>query len=231
MRGVKHNAFGKFAISERARVLFYRCAIYCSLKGDRLADILTAETGGQAEVYGNVLFLFVGNAIGTCAKKSESDSATDPDQNRISRWSKPKKLSPATHRVASSASSARWNFPLVLTLGEAIPALMAGNAVVIKPSELTPLSAIFGAELARQSRLSEKSAANRRRLQRNRRSADRPRRHDRVYRQRPNRQAGHETSGGALDSSVFGTRRQRSDDRPPKTPISIAPPAPVSGAR
>jgi len=40
-----------------------------------------------------------------------------------------------------------WNFPLTLTLGEALPALMAGNAVVIKPSELTPLSAIFGAEL------------------------------------------------------------------------------------
>ena len=41
-----------------------------------------------------------------------------------------------------------WNFPLALTLGEALPALMAGNAVVIKPSELTPLSALFGAELA-----------------------------------------------------------------------------------
>ncbi len=41
-----------------------------------------------------------------------------------------------------------WNFPLTMTLGEALPALMAGNAVVIKPSELTPLSAIFGAEIA-----------------------------------------------------------------------------------
>ena len=33
-----------------------------------------------------------------------------------------------------------WNFPLILSLGDALPALMAGNAVVIKPSELTPLT-------------------------------------------------------------------------------------------
>jgi acyl-CoA reductase-like NAD-dependent aldehyde dehydrogenase len=40
-----------------------------------------------------------------------------------------------------------WNFPLTLTLGEALPALLAGNAVVVKPSELSPLSARLGAEL------------------------------------------------------------------------------------
>jgi acyl-CoA reductase-like NAD-dependent aldehyde dehydrogenase len=33
-----------------------------------------------------------------------------------------------------------WNFPLILSLGDAIPALVAGCAVVIKPSELTPLT-------------------------------------------------------------------------------------------
>ena len=32
-----------------------------------------------------------------------------------------------------------WNFPLMLSAGDAIPALMAGAAVVIKPSEFTPL--------------------------------------------------------------------------------------------
>jgi acyl-CoA reductase-like NAD-dependent aldehyde dehydrogenase len=32
-----------------------------------------------------------------------------------------------------------WNFPLALSIGDAIPALMAGNSVVMKPSELTPL--------------------------------------------------------------------------------------------
>lgn len=35
---------------------------------------------------------------------------------------------------------APWNYPLILGLGDASPALMAGNAVVIKPSEVTPLT-------------------------------------------------------------------------------------------
>jgi betaine-aldehyde dehydrogenase len=32
-----------------------------------------------------------------------------------------------------------WNFPLILSLGDGIPALQAGAAVLIKPSEVTPL--------------------------------------------------------------------------------------------
>jgi acyl-CoA reductase-like NAD-dependent aldehyde dehydrogenase len=35
---------------------------------------------------------------------------------------------------------APWNYPLTLGLGDALPALMAGNAVVLKPSEVTPLT-------------------------------------------------------------------------------------------
>ncbi|MDO5672454.1 MAG: succinic semialdehyde dehydrogenase [Actinomycetaceae bacterium] len=34
-----------------------------------------------------------------------------------------------------------WNYPLTLAVSDAIPALMAGNAVVLKPDSLTPLSA------------------------------------------------------------------------------------------
>jgi acyl-CoA reductase-like NAD-dependent aldehyde dehydrogenase len=35
---------------------------------------------------------------------------------------------------------APWNFPILLGVGDTLPALMAGNSVVIKPSELTPLT-------------------------------------------------------------------------------------------
>ncbi len=38
-----------------------------------------------------------------------------------------------------------WNFPFILTIAEAVPALLAGNSVVIKPASLTPLSALWGA--------------------------------------------------------------------------------------
>jgi aldehyde dehydrogenase (NAD+) len=43
---------------------------------------------------------------------------------------------------------APWNFPLVMGSWKIGPALAAGNAVVLKPSELTPFSAIRLAELA-----------------------------------------------------------------------------------
>lgn len=39
-----------------------------------------------------------------------------------------------------------WNYPLVLALSEALPALLAGNAVVLKPDPQTTLTALWAAE-------------------------------------------------------------------------------------
>jgi aldehyde dehydrogenase (NAD+) len=46
-----------------------------------------------------------------------------------------------------------WNFPLLLALWKIGPALAAGNSVVLKPAELTPLSALRFAELTREAGL------------------------------------------------------------------------------
>lgn len=43
-----------------------------------------------------------------------------------------------------------WNFPLMFTSWKLGPALAAGNTVVMKPSEITPLSSLRIAELARE---------------------------------------------------------------------------------
>jgi succinate-semialdehyde dehydrogenase/glutarate-semialdehyde dehydrogenase len=47
-----------------------------------------------------------------------------------------------------------WNFPLATPLDEVVMALMAGNAVVLKPSELTPLIALKIGELFNRAGLS-----------------------------------------------------------------------------
>ncbi|GAA4231536.1 aldehyde dehydrogenase (NAD+) [Streptosporangium album] len=46
-----------------------------------------------------------------------------------------------------------WNFPLLMLAWKIAPALAAGNTVVLKPAETTPLSALLFAEICRQADL------------------------------------------------------------------------------
>ncbi|MBD8078325.1 succinic semialdehyde dehydrogenase [Cellulosimicrobium arenosum] len=50
---------------------------------------------------------------------------------------------------------APWNYPLTLALAEALPALVAGNAVVLKPDPQTTLTALWAAELLEAAGLPE----------------------------------------------------------------------------
>ncbi len=50
--------------------------------------------------------------------------------------------------VGVTVHIAPWNYPLLLSVRSLAPALAAGNAVVLKPASLTPLSAIAFARLA-----------------------------------------------------------------------------------
>lgn len=134
------------SFAERAR-LFYKLRDLLLDEGERLADILTSETGRpRAEVYGNELF-YLCDAIGVWAKKGAGYLRDENIRPHFPLLKFKKVVSTYAPRGVIGIISP-WNFPLTMTLGEALPALMAGNAVVIKPSELTPLSAIFGAEMA-----------------------------------------------------------------------------------
>ena len=42
-----------------------------------------------------------------------------------------------------------WNFPLLIGIWHMIPALITGNTVVIKPSEMTPLTTLYFGEIAK----------------------------------------------------------------------------------
>src|SRR5690349_136646 len=46
-----------------------------------------------------------------------------------------------------------WNFPMLMLAWKIAPALAAGNTVVLKPAETTPLSALFFADICQQAEL------------------------------------------------------------------------------
>ena len=48
-----------------------------------------------------------------------------------------------------------WNYPLNNSFGDCIPALAAGNAVILKPSEVTPLTSLLMAEMLAEAGLAD----------------------------------------------------------------------------
>lgn len=59
------------------------------------------------------------------------------------------------HPVGVVGSITPWNFPFTLAISDMIPALLAGNAVVLKPDEKTPLSAVYALSLLDRAGLPE----------------------------------------------------------------------------
>ncbi|WP_028049972.1 succinic semialdehyde dehydrogenase [Cellulomonas sp. URHD0024] len=51
------------------------------------------------------------------------------------------------HPIGVVGVVAPWNFPLTLTLGDVLPALVAGNAVILRPDPQTSLTSLWAAEL------------------------------------------------------------------------------------
>jgi len=57
------------------------------------------------------------------------------------------------HPLGVVAVIAPWNYPLTLSISDAVPALAAGNGVVLKPDSQTPFSALWGAALLEEAGL------------------------------------------------------------------------------
>ena len=77
-----------------------------------------------------------------------------------------------------------WNFPLLMLAWKIAPALAAGNTVVLKPAETTPLTALLFCDVLRQAELppGRRQHRHRRRPHRRRARRARRRRQDRVHR-------------------------------------------------
>ena len=107
-----------------------------------LARIMTAEQGKPlAEAKGEVAYgaSFV-EWFAEEAKRIQGETLPQFDNNR--------RLLVLRQPIGVCAAITPWNFPLAMITRKVAPALAAGCPVVIKPAELTPLSALAAAELA-----------------------------------------------------------------------------------
>ena len=104
---------------------------------DRIADTMQAETGKvRADAGGESVYLTdIINFYGERADDFIGDEKVRPHNALVAA----KKLMIQYRPFPVVGVISPWNFPLILSIGDAIPALQAGAAVVIKPSEFTPL--------------------------------------------------------------------------------------------
>lgn len=109
---------------------------------DDLARIMTAEQGKPlAEAKGEVAYgaSFV-EWFAEEAKRVNGETLPQFDNNR--------RLLVLKQPIGVCAAITPWNFPLAMITRKVAPALAAGCPVVIKPAELTPLTALAVATLA-----------------------------------------------------------------------------------
>ena len=109
---------------------------------DDLGRIMTAEQGKPLpEAKGEVAYgaSFV-EWFAEEAKRVNGETLPQFDNNR--------RLMVLKQPIGVCAAITPWNFPLAMITRKVAPALAAGCTVIIKPAELTPLTALAAAELA-----------------------------------------------------------------------------------
>jgi acyl-CoA reductase-like NAD-dependent aldehyde dehydrogenase len=119
---------------------------------DRVTETIVSETGKTYEDARLAEIAYGGGAFGFWAKNAEKYL----EDERVSSAAvavKGKKLILRHRPLGLIGVIGPWNYPLINSFGDCIPALAAGNAVILKPSEVTPLTSMLLAEGLRESGL------------------------------------------------------------------------------
>ncbi len=109
---------------------------------DDIARILTSEQGKPyAEAKGEV-------AYGASFVEWFAEEAKRVNGEVLPQFDNNRRLMVMKQPIGVCAAITPWNFPIAMITRKVAPALAAGCTVVIKPAELTPLTALAVAELA-----------------------------------------------------------------------------------
>jgi succinate-semialdehyde dehydrogenase/glutarate-semialdehyde dehydrogenase len=145
--GAIDSAAHAFAIWSRQSAkkradLLLRWAALLEDNAEPIARIICAESGkpirdARAEVLYGISFV---RWFGEEARRAYGEIIPAPSVDR--------RILVTKHAVGVVGAITPWNFPLAMVTRKCAPALAAGCTVVVKPSELTPFTAIAAAELA-----------------------------------------------------------------------------------
>jgi len=109
---------------------------------DDLGRLMTAEQGKPfAEAKGEV-------AYGASFVEWFAEEAKRVNGETLPPFDPTRRLMVLRQPIGVCAAITPWNFPLAMITRKVAPALAAGCPVIIKPAELTPLTALAAAELA-----------------------------------------------------------------------------------
>ena len=109
---------------------------------DDLGRIMTAEQGKPLpEAKGEV-------AYGASFVEWFAEEAKRVNGETLPQFDNTRRLLVLKQPIGVCAAITPWNFPLAMITRKVAPALAAGCPVIIKPAELTPLTALAAAELA-----------------------------------------------------------------------------------
>jgi acyl-CoA reductase-like NAD-dependent aldehyde dehydrogenase len=142
-----------YGFDGRARVML-RAQKWVMDNSQRIVDTIVSETGKTYEDAELAEIGYAGNAFGFWAKygpKYLADEHIKSSQILV----KGKKLINRYRPLGLIGVIGPWNYPLTNSFGDCIPALMAGNSVILKPSEITPLTSMLLAEGMRECGLPE----------------------------------------------------------------------------
>lgn len=142
------KVWSRRSFTERQRI-FLRLHDIVLQRQDELMDLLQLETGK--------------------ARMDAMEEVLDVANNcryygyRARKFLKPRKRKGALplltaawehrHPVGVVGVIAPWNYPLTLAISDALPAMLAGNTIVLKPASLTPFTALYAMKLLRDAGL------------------------------------------------------------------------------
>jgi acyl-CoA reductase-like NAD-dependent aldehyde dehydrogenase len=125
----------------RARVML-RMQKWLLDNAERVIETIVKETGKSWEDAQLAEISYGANAFGFWAKNAEKYLADDKVKSSAVLV-KGKKLMVRYRPLGLIGVIGPWNYPLTNSFGDCIPALMAGNSVILKPSEITPLTSLL----------------------------------------------------------------------------------------